>query len=269
MPLARELYELCMLNACVCTACEAQRRARPKFDHGKSGGTRLIPQGGSMQAEIARHVSFPLALVVCVALAGCKAKDTGATTDSTSAAMNTTTGATTGAMAGDTSAMGSTANTANSGATGAALSDANIAALVNEANMGDSALAAAALPKLTSTGARNFAKLMMGEHHAAHVQGLQVEKAQNITPALPATDPFKPAVEAEQSALASMPKGAAYDSTYIAHEVGIHQAVIDWAGKNTPKNAAYQQYIKAISPTLQKHLNMGLALQKSMAGSKK
>ncbi|MGI8547220.1 MAG: DUF4142 domain-containing protein [Gemmatimonadaceae bacterium] len=186
-------------------------------------------------------------------------------TDTTSAMSATTNTAT-----GDTSAMGGMANAgATTGAAaGGQLSDANIAALVDEVNMGDSALAASALPKLTSTGAKNFAKLMMGEHHAIHVQGLQVEKAQNITPVLPTPDPFKPAVEAEQASLSSMPQGAAYDSTYIAHEVGIHQAVIDWAGKNPPQNAAYQRYLKTAGPVYQKHLDHALALQKTMSGSK-
>src|SRR4029077_14640254 len=103
--------------------------------------------------------------------------------------------------------MPDSATTAARASVAAPLSDANIAALVDEVNAADSMLAAAALPKLTSPGARNFAKLMIGEHHGLHVKGIQLEKAQNITPALPATDPFKPAVGAEQSALASLAKG--------------------------------------------------------------
>src|SRR6185437_8641917 len=154
------------------------------------------------------------------------------------------------------------------GAGGAALSDANIAALVDEVNMGDSTLAASALPKLTSTGAKDFAKLMMGEHHALHIQGMQIEKAQNITPALPSVDPFKPAVEAEQTALGPLSKGTAYDSTYIAQEIGIHQAVLDWAGKNTPQNAAYQKYLKSAGSVYQNHLDKGLALEKRISGAK-
>lgn len=204
-------------------------------------------------------------LVACVSLAACKAKDA-AVTDTTAAM-----GARTNTATSDTSAMGATANTgaaAGTSVSSATMSDANIAALVDEVNMGDSALAAAALPKLTSTGAKNFAKLMIGEHHAIHVKGIQVEKAQNITPVLPTPDPFKSAVEAEQTVLSSMSKGAAYDSTYIDHEVGIHQAVIDWAGKTPPQNAAYQQYLKTAGPVYQKHLDHALALQKTMNGSK-
>ena len=136
------------------------------------------------------------------------------------------------------------------------------------ANAGDSALGAAALPKLTSAGAKTFARLMMGEHHALHVEGLRVEKKQNITPSLPTPDPFKPAVEGEQSALSSVAKGRAYDSTYIANEAGIHQAVIDWAGKNTPQNAGLQRYMKTAGPVLEKHLREARALQKKMSASK-
>ena len=206
-----------------------------------------------------RVVALSAALALGVLVTGCKGKDASAV-DTTAGAMSST--------AGDTSAMASAA-AGSTAATPAPLSDANIAALLNEANAGDSTLAAAALPHLTSTGAKNFAKLMMGEHHALLVQGMQVQKAQNITPVLPAVDPFKPAVEGEQSALASATKGMAYDSTYIANEVGIHQAVIDWAGKNTPQNAALQAYMKSAGPTLVKHLDAAQALQKKMEGAKK
>jgi predicted outer membrane protein len=190
------------------------------------------------------------ALVASATVAGCKGKDTGATADTTAAS---------------TMKMPDSATTA-SGSVGAALTDANIAALVDEVNVADSTLAAAALPKLSSPGARNFAKLMMGEHHGLHVKGIQLEKAQNITPELPATDPFKPAVGAEQSALGSLAKGHAYDSTYIANEVGIHQAVIEWQGSNTPQNPALRDYLKNAKTVIQRHLDAGLAEETKLGG---
>jgi putative membrane protein len=202
-----------------------------------------------MQVELSRYTCLGVTLAACVTLSGCKAKENGATMDSTASTMGTTTGA-----------MATSADT-TAGAT-APLSDANIAALVDEANVGDSTLAAAALPNLTSSDAKNFAKLMMGEHHALHVQGLQAEKAQNLTPQMPTPDPFMPAVKAEQDALASMSKGTAYDSTYIANEVAIHSAVLDWAGKQAPQNAGYQQYLKTAGPVYQKHLDRARAILK-------
>lgn len=145
------------------------------------------------------------------------------------------------------------------------LSDANIAALIDEANAGDSALGAAALPKLTDRGPRDFARLMEGEHHALHVEGLDVERAEHITPELPSPDPFRPAVDAERETLSAMPKGRAYDSTYISHEVAIHRAVIHWVGGHLPANAAYRRYVSAAGPVLQKHLRDAEAIQRRMA----
>jgi predicted outer membrane protein len=191
-------------------------------------------------------------LTSVVAIAGCKGKDGGAATDTTATA----------SMSKPDTAMSSGAVTAAP----APLSDANIAGLVDEVNVADSTLAAAALPKLSNSDARGFAKMMMGEHHGLHVKGAQVEKAQNLTPQVPATDPFKAAVEAEQSALSSMAKSKAYDSTYIAHEVGIHQAVLEWAGKNTPQNPALQGYLKDSGPVIQRHLDKGLAVQTKLGG---
>jgi putative membrane protein len=209
--------------------------------------------GGSMHQTISRVTTLTM-LAASFALAGCKAKDTGATADTTAASSMATHDTSTSAAA--------------NGAVSATLSDANIAALLDEVNAGDSTLAAAALPKLTNSGVRDFAKMMMGEHHGLRVKGNQVFKAQKITPELPATDPFKPAVEAETSALSSLSKGPAYDSTYIANEAGIHQAVIDWAGKNPAQNAGLQQYIKDAAPTLQKHLDKAHELQGKLGGGK-
>jgi putative membrane protein len=201
-----------------------------------------------MNDTLSRGITL-MTLAASMTLAACKPKDNGATADTTAAKM----------------AMPDTSTKSAANAV-ASLTDANIAALVDEVNAADSTLAAAALRKLTNPGARRFAKLMIGEHHGLHVKGIQVEKAQKITPELPATDPFKPAVAAEQSALGPIAKGAAYDSAYIANEVGIHQAVLEWQGKNTPQNAALQDYVKRAKAVYQKHLDNGLDVQTKLGG---
>jgi putative membrane protein len=151
----------------------------------------------------------------------------------------------------------------------ATVTDANIAALVNEANVADSSLAAQALPKLTDRDVKAFAQQMMTQHHQLHMEGLKVAQQANITPQLPSPDPFKPAVAAEQSALRSMAPGRSYYSTYIAHEIAIHQAVIDWLGQpeHQPQNPAYQRYLQTAGPVLQQHLSEAQALQKKLAST--
>jgi predicted outer membrane protein len=204
-----------------------------------------------MKHTLSRDITLTV-VVASLALAGCKGKDNVAVADTTSAS--------TMGMA-DSTKM----NAANT-STAAPLSDGNIAGLIDEVNVADSTLAAAALPKLTNSGARGFARLMMGEHHALHVKGLALEKEQKITPEVPAADPFKGAVGAEQSALAPLPKGVAYDSTYMANEIGIHQAVIEWQGKNVPQNQALQGYMKDAKGVYQKHLDQGNNVLTKLSG---
>jgi putative membrane protein len=201
-----------------------------------------------MNHTLSRGMTLTM-LAASLALAGCKGKDSAAAADS-AAAM--------------TKIPDTTAVTAPPAA--APLSDANIAGLVDEVNVADSTLASAALPKLTDKSARDFAKLMMGEHHGLHLKGLQIEKAQKLTPEVPAADPFKAAVGAEQSALAPLPKGKAYDSTYIAQELGIHQAVLEWTGKNTAQNAAFQEYLKSAKDVYQRHVDHALAAETKLGG---
>ncbi len=193
--------------------------------------------------------------VVLVALAGCSAREGHAAVDTSGAS--------------GIPAVKAAPDSSPTPAAAPHTSDANIAALVDGANAGDSALAAQALPKLTASVAKSFARLMIGEHHALHVQSLQVERQQGITPQPPTPDPFEPAVEGEMNALRSLSPGAAYDSTYIAHEIGIHRAVIDWAGQpqNQPTNAAYRELLTRAGPVLQKHLDQALAAQNKLRRS--
>jgi len=207
-----------------------------------------------MQLVRRRYTDLSLLLIACVALGACKGKENASATDTTSAAATpapTDTGA------------GAAAAAPSSPAT---LSDANIVALLDEVNMADSTLGAAALPKATSSQVKSFAKLMMGEHHALRLQGQQLAKKQNITPQAPTDDPFKSAVDNEQTALSSAAKGHAFDSTYIANEVGIHQAVINWAGtaESQAQNQALKDLIKAAGPVLQKHLDRAQQIQKTL-----
>jgi putative membrane protein len=146
------------------------------------------------------------------------------------------------------------------------LTDANIVALLDEANMADSASGAFALKKATSPDVKAFAKLMMGEHHALRAAGQQLAKRLNITPAAPADDPLKPAAQSEMAALQSAPKGAQFDKTYIDQEIGIHQAVLDLAAKahDATQNPDLKKLIEQAKPVIEKHLNRAQTIQKRL-----
>jgi putative membrane protein len=148
----------------------------------------------------------------------------------------------------------------------AALSDANIVALLDEANMADSASGHYAASKATNPDVKAFAKLMMGEHHALRAQGQQLAKRLGVTPQMPADDPLKPAAQSEMTALKGAAKGAAFDRTYIEQEIGIHKAVLDLAGKahDAAQNAELKKLIEQAGPVIQKHLDHAEQIQKKL-----
>ena len=202
---------------------------------------------------IARRAAVAAGMLVLVA--GCKSQRA---SDNAAMGSDTSSGAMT-TVAADTSSMAA-------GAQPAALSDANIVALLDEANMADSALGAYAVTKATSPDVKSFAKLMMGEHHALRAQGQQLAKRLGVTPQMPADDPLKPAADAEMTALKAAAKGADFDRTYIEHEIGIHKAVLDLAGKahDAAQNEELKKLIEQAGPVIQKHLDHAEQIQKKL-----
>jgi putative membrane protein len=188
-------------------------------------------------------------------LAGaCKSKSSDTSTGNAPSATPTDT---TAAMAPDTT---------NRSTESATLSDANIVALLDEANVADSASGAYAFKKATSPDVKAFAKMMMGEHHALRLQGQQLAKRLNVTPAPPADDPLKPAAQNEMSALQAAPKGAQFDRTYIEQEIGAHKLVLDVAGKghDAAQNEELKKLIEQAKPVIEKHLNRAEQIQKKL-----
>jgi putative membrane protein len=203
------------------------------------------------------HRAAAAAAAILVLLSGCKGRQ-----GSDNASMASDTGsASTGMSGGDTSMSGMSGESQPG-----QLSDANIVALLDEANMADSATGAYVVTRATSPDVKAFAKLMMGEHHALRAQGRQLAQRLNITPELPANDPFKPAVEAEMTALKGAAKGAAFDRTYIEQEIGIHKAVLDVAGKahDAAQNPELKKLIEQAGPVIQKHLDHAEQIQKKL-----
>jgi len=166
--------------------------------------------------------------------------------------------------------MGSPTDTASNRRTDSGtLSDANIVALLDEANMADSASGAYGVGKATNPEVKAFARLMMGEHHALRSQGQQLAQRLNVTPQLPADDPLKPAAESEMAALRAAPKGAQFDRTYIEQEIGIHKAVLDLAAKahGAAQNGELKKLIEQAKPVIEKHLSQAQDIQKKLGRS--
>ena len=207
-----------------------------------------------MSSMIPRNTTAAAAAILLL-LSGCKARQS-----SDNAAVSSDTASTTAMAGGDT--MSGMSGESQPGQ----LSDANIVALLDEANMADSASGAYAATKATSPDVKAFAKLMMGEHHALRAQGRQLAQRLGVTPQPPANDPLKPAAQSEMTALKGAAKGAAFDRTYIDQEIGIHKAVLDLAEKahGAAQNEDLKKLIEQAKPIIERHLDRAEAIQKKL-----
>jgi len=189
--------------------------------------------------------------VATVTLVACSKKDNYGS--DTTAASST--------MSADTSAMAGASST-----TSGTWSDANIVALLDEANAADSAAGAVAVTKATNSNVRTFARRMMKDHHTLRAQGAALAKKLNVTPAAPSDDPVQPMVQNETNTLNTTAKGKDFDKAYIDAEVDAHKAVLDLATKaaGQTQNTELKNLIQKAAPIIQGHLDQAQAIQKSL-----
>lgn len=199
-----------------------------------------------------KRAGLALVLGAAVAMAACKKSENAAT--DTGAAKDTGMAATT-----DTGA-------AAAPAAPAALTDANIVYILDNANMLDSAAGAVAATKGTNSEVREFGKRMMRDHHALRKQGQDLAKKLNVTPAAPANDDSKASYDKTMSMLNGAAKGKDFDKAYIDNEVTYHQAVLQTAtnAMAAAQNAELKNLIQKAAPAIQAHLTLAESIQKKM-----
>lgn len=196
---------------------------------------------------------FRVAALTAMALSmgACAKKDTG-TTDTTAASST---------MTSDTSTM-----TASSTNAGGSWSDANIFAILDEANAADSSAGSIATTKGTNSAVRNFGRRMMRDHHQLRSQGAALAKKLNITPAAPADDPLASDVQKYTETLNTTAKGKDFDKAYIDGEVDVHKKVLDIATKaaGQTQNTELKNLIQKAAPLIQAHLDNAESIQKNL-----
>jgi len=191
---------------------------------------------------------FATFAIVVLALTACSKKDSSST--DTTAASST--------ISADTSAMPAP--------TAGTWTDANILALLDEANAADSTAGAIAATKGTAAAVRDFGKRMMRDHHQLRAQGEALAKKLNVTPAAPSDDTVTPAAQKEMDTLNSTAKGKDFDRAYIDAEVDMHKAVLDLATKAAAQTqtAELKNLIQKAAPVIQGHLDKAEAIQKTL-----
>ncbi len=169
----------------------------------------------------------------------------------------------------DTTAVANTA-TDTTGTAGAAAggtwTDANIVALLDEANAADSAAGAVAVTKGTASAVRDFGRRMARDHHQLRAQGLALAKKLNVTPAPPSDDPVQAAGQKHMDNINATAKGKDFDKAYIDGEVDIHKAVLEIATKaaSQTQNTELKNLIQKAAPIIQAHLDLAQSIQKNL-----
>ena len=150
-----------------------------------------------------------------------------------------------------------------------ALTDPNIVALLDAANVADSAAGVIAASKGTSADVKSFGRDMARDHHALRKMGQDLATKLNVTPAMPAGDSSAAQASAFRDSLNAMPKGAAWDQAYIGHEVAYHEAVLRTAqaGLAAAQNAELKALIEKAAPNVQAHLERARSLPPPPGGT--
>ena len=170
----------------------------------------------------------------------------------------------------DSAAVADSAARANAAATPTAtapapapLTDANIAALLDEANMADSSWGSIAAAKGTAASVKDFGKMMMRDHHSLRKQGQDLAKKLNLTPAAPANDTLPATLSKMSDSLNALAKGAAWDKAYMDHEVAVHQSVLSLlqAAQGAAQDTSLKALITKATPNVQAHLTKAQDIQ--------
>lgn len=142
------------------------------------------------------------------------------------------------------------------------LTDANIVAILDGANMADSSMGALAERRTKNTDVKTFARMMMGEHHALRAAGRDLAAKLGVTPQLPAGDESAAQHQAAVKRLQAA-ADADFDRLYLAHEVEYHEAVLSTAtaARAATKDPELQALLDTAAPVVQKHLDEARRLQ--------
>jgi putative membrane protein len=212
-------------------------------------------------------VRASIAAVACATLAACGKRqgDRSAGTADTGPAATSSAGARSDSAAATSSAGGE----AGMNATTAPLSDANILALISEANNAEIQAAQMAETKASTPPVRAFAQLMIHDHRQMQAQGDQVAKAINVTPQPPANDTLAAHVQQEQSQLSPLSKGPDFDRAYINDQVADHQTVLAMLHQfeSEAQAAQLKMLIEKAIPKVQSHLDRAQKLQSTLGAA--
>lgn len=150
-----------------------------------------------------------------------------------------------------------------------AMNDTTILGTLDALNAADSSAGSVAAKKGTNAQVKSFANRMMRDHHKLRADGQALAKKLNITPSLPSGDTLQQSASKWMDSLNALPKGAAFDTAYINHEVAAHQAVVQilQSAQGAAQDSSLKTAITQAIPLIQAHLTQAQSVQSKLSGA--
>jgi putative membrane protein len=144
------------------------------------------------------------------------------------------------------------------------MNDAQIASIVVTANQVDIDAGRLAASRSTNDEVKAFARLMVTDHTAVNKSATDLAGKLNVTPEKHATSKSLNVDGDKNIAHLKTLRGAAFDKSYIDHEVTYHQQVIDALDKTLipgARNAELKALLVKVRPAFVAHLEHAKRLQ--------
>jgi putative membrane protein len=154
------------------------------------------------------------------------------------------------------------ATSTSAGETVTPMTDANILAVMHEANTAEIGAAQTALKKASAASVKAFARRMIRDHRAMDAEGAQVAKAASITPQAAVSDTLPQHAEHETAQLDST-KGPAFDRAYMDDQVDDHQTVLSilQQAQTSAQNPQVKAAVDSAVGKVQQHLDLAKKVQ--------
>jgi putative membrane protein len=146
----------------------------------------------------------------------------------------------------------------------AAPSDGEIAHIAKTANDADIDGANLAKTKGQSADVKSFANLMISDHTAANAKAAQIAQASGLQPADNAVSQQMMADHQRAKQDLQARSGAEFDRAYIAHEVQMHQQVLNSLDQTlipSAQNAELRNLLTQVRATVEGHLKRAQDIQ--------
>lgn len=141
-------------------------------------------------------------------------------------------------------------------------SDAQIFALLHEANVAEMEMAKIALDKSQRADVKAFARAMIADHTNLLADGTRLADSLAVAPQLPANDSLTAHIAQETRALTTA-SPSAFDRTYMDGQIQDHQTVLSMLQQfeSEAQHLRLKAYIAQVEPVVTTHLDRAQAVE--------